>query len=63
MTREVTNAQVERMWSLYQGLRCAYGTYDLSNSFYEGKKLKGAPLQFSKQLLVKYLINPSGLKR
>ena len=43
MTREVTNTQVERMWSLYQGLRCAYGTYDLSNSFYEGKKLKGAP--------------------
>lgn len=41
--RKVTSSQVERMYNLFKGLHYGYGTYDMSQAYYEGKKLKGQP--------------------
>lgn len=43
MTRKVTDEQVERMYNLFQGLHYCYGVYDMSQAYYEGKKLRGQP--------------------
>jgi hypothetical protein len=43
MLKNVSDKQVERMYNLFRGLRCAYGTYDMSQAFLEGKKLRGIP--------------------
>lgn len=37
---QVTDKQVERMYNLFKGLHYGYGTYDMSQAYYEGKKLK-----------------------
>ena len=41
--RQVTSKQVERMYELFKGLHFSYGVYDMSQAYYEGKKLRGQP--------------------
>lgn len=41
--RQVTTKQVERMYELFKGLHFSYGIYDMSQAYYEGKKLRGQP--------------------
>ena len=43
MSKSVTNKQVERMYDLFKGLHFSYGVYDMSQAYYEGKKLRGQP--------------------
>lgn len=43
MSKQVTDKQVERMYELFKGLHYCYGVYDMSQAYYEGKKLKGQP--------------------